>query len=48
MKSLSHSFRGVDGLSASATDDDVDIVLRELPGIVTKLRKISTWDPDEF
>ena len=30
------------------SDDDVDVVLRELPPIVAKLRKISTWDPDEI
>lgn len=28
------------------TDDDVDLVLRELPGIIDKLRKISAFDPD--
>jgi cysteine desulfurase len=28
------------------TDDDVDIVLRELPEIVEKLRKISPFDPE--
>jgi len=30
------------------TDDDVTEVLRILPEIVAKLRKISAWDPDEF
>jgi cysteine desulfurase len=29
------------------TDEDVDIVLRELPVIIGKLRKISAFDPDE-
>jgi len=29
------------------TDEDIDIVLRELPEIVAKLRKISAFDPDE-
>ncbi len=29
------------------TDQDIDIVLRELPEIVAKLRKISAFDPDE-
>ena len=29
------------------TDADIDIVLRELPEIVSKLRKISAFDPDE-
>ncbi|MDD8015299.1 MAG: aminotransferase class V-fold PLP-dependent enzyme [Acidobacteriota bacterium] len=28
------------------TDDDIDAVLRELPGIIDKLRKISAFDPD--
>jgi cysteine sulfinate desulfinase/cysteine desulfurase-like protein len=30
------------------TEEDIDTVLRELPEIVAKLRKISAWDPDEF
>jgi cysteine desulfurase len=29
------------------TDEDIDIVLRELPEIVEKLRRISAFDPDE-
>jgi cysteine desulfurase len=27
------------------TDEDVEVVLHELPGIVEKLRKISAFDP---
>jgi cysteine desulfurase len=30
------------------TDGDIDIVLRELPDIVAKLRKISAFDPDDL
>ena len=30
------------------TDQDIDIVLRELPDIVGKLRKISAFDPDDI
>jgi cysteine desulfurase len=30
------------------TEADIETVLRELPEIVAKLRKISAWDPDEF
>ena len=29
------------------TDEDIDTVLRVLPEIVDKLRKISAFDPDE-
>ncbi|HQH46895.1 MAG TPA: aminotransferase class V-fold PLP-dependent enzyme, partial [Candidatus Aminicenantes bacterium] len=30
------------------TDDDVTEILRVLPEVVDKLRKISPWDPEEF
>ena len=30
------------------TDADIDIVLRELPDVVAKLRKISAFDPDDL
>jgi len=29
------------------SDEDVDIVLRELPEIVDKLRRISAFDPED-
>jgi cysteine desulfurase len=30
------------------TDEDIDLVLRDLPEIVAKIRKISAWNPDGF
>jgi cysteine desulfurase len=29
------------------TEDDIDIVLRELPDIIEKLRKISAFNPED-
>ncbi len=34
-------------LGRFSTDEDVQVVLRELPGIIEKLRQISAFEPDE-